>query len=186
MSGTLDINSSDKGARFIRTCDAFNVPILTFVDIPGYMPGTLQEYGGIIRHGAKMLYAIGDATVPKVSVIVRKAYGGAYIAMASKSLGYDRVVALSGASIAVMGADGAAEIIYRREIASAVDPTKLKREKIEAFQREEMNPYAAAATGLVDDVIDPSQLRNSLIRTFESLEGKKEERVKRSHGNIPL
>lgn len=186
MSGTLDINSSDKGARFIRTCDAFNVPILTFVDIPGYMPGTLQEYGGIIRHGAKMLYAIGDATVPKVSVIVRKAYGGAYIAMASKSLGYDRVVALSGASIAVMGADGAAEIIYRKEIASAVDPTKLKREKIEAFQREEMNPYAAAATGLVDDVIDPSQLRNSLIRTFESLEGKKEERVQRSHGNIPL
>ncbi len=186
MSGTLDINSSDKGARFIRTCDAFNIPILSLVDIPGYMPGTLQEYGGIIRHGAKMLYAIGEATVPKVSVVVRKAYGGAYIAMASKSLGYDRVIALSGASIAVMGADGAAEIIYRKELAASPDPAQLKRAKIEEFQREEMNPFVAAATGLIDDVIDPGDLRSSLMRTFQSLEGKREERPARRHGNVPL
>ena len=186
MSGTLDINSSDKGARFIRTCDAFNVPILTLVDIPGYMPGTLQEYGGIIRHGAKMLYAIGEATVPKVSVVVRKAYGGAYIAMASKSLGYDRVIALSGASIAVMGADGAAEIIYRREISSSQDTAATRREKIAEFQKEEMNPFVAAATGLVDDVIDADELRNTLIRSFQSLRTKKEERPGHKHGNAPM
>lgn len=186
LSGTLDINSSDKGARFIRTCDSFNIPILTLVDIPGYMPGTTQEYGGIIRHGAKMLYAIGDATVPKVSVIVRKAYGGAYIAMSSKSLGYDKVIALGGASIAVMGAQGAAEIIYRKEIAASSNPQQTKAEKIETFEKESMNPFVAASTGMVDDVIDPKDLRGNLIRTFESLHDKQEVRPRRKHGNIPL
>ncbi|NCB00751.1 MAG: acyl-CoA carboxylase subunit beta [Spirochaetia bacterium] len=186
LSGTLDIDSSDKGARFVRTCDVFNVPILSLVDVPGYMPGLKQEYGGIIRHGAKMLYAIGDATVPKVSVVVRKAYGGAYIAMASKSLGYDRVIALSTASIAVMGAEGAAEIIYRKEINSSSDPAKTRQEKIEEFQRESMNPFVAAATGLVDDVIATKDLRNELIYSFEYLSDKQEIRPKRKHGNMPL
>lgn len=186
MSGTLDINSSDKGARFIRTCDAFNVPILTLVDVPGYMPGTLQEYGGIIRHGAKMLYSIGEATVPKISVVIRKAYGGAYIAMASRSLGFDRVLALSGASIAVMGAEGAAEIIFRKEIASSVDPSGARRDKIEEFQRNSTNPFIAAASGFIDDVIAPEDIRNELIRSFRFLDSKKEAHPVRKHGNIPL
>ncbi len=186
LSGTLDINSSDKAARFVRCCDAFNVPVISLVDIPGYMPGTVQEYDGIIRHGAKLLYAIGEAVVPKISLILRKAYGGAYIAMAARSLGYDRVLALPSAEVAVMGAQGAASIIFRREIAAASDPGAVRNAKIEEFQENSMNPYVSAAAGFVDDVIAPEDVREQLIRSLESLVNKKESRIERKHGNIPL
>ena len=186
LSGTLDIDSSDKAARFVRFCDAFNIPIVSLVDVPGYMPGTVQEYGGIIRHGAKLLYAIGEASVPKLALVVRKAYGGAYIAMASRSLGYDRVLALPSAEIAVMGAEGAADIIYRHEIGGAADPAAARREKIEEFRQNNMNPYVSAAAGMVDDVIAPENVRIELIRSLESLLGKQERRPYKKHGNMPL
>jgi len=185
-AAALDINSSDKGARFIRFCDAFNIPIITLVDVPGFLPGVTQEHGGIIRHGAKILYSIAEATVPKISLVLRKAYGGAYIAMAAKSLGYDRVLAWPIAQIAVMGAEGAANIIFRRDIAQADDPEAARAAKIAEFKEGVMDPFVAAGYGFVDDVIDPVYSRSELIRSLEMLAGKKEVREPRKHGNIPL
>ncbi len=186
MAGVLDINSADKGARFIRFCDAFNVPIITFTDTSGYLPGVGQEYGGVIRHGAKLLYAFSEATVPKINVIVRKAYGGAYIAMNSKHLGADMVFAWPSAEIAVMGADGAANIIFRKEIAAADDPVAARNEKIEEYREKFSTPYVAAARGYVDDVIDPATTRIRLINALEMLASKRESRPSKKHGNIPL
>ncbi len=186
FAAALNIDASDKGARFIRFCDAFNIPIISLVDVPGFLPGVEQEHGGIIRHGAKILYAIAEATVPKISLIVRKAYGGAYICMASKALGYDRVLAFPTAQIAVMGPDGAANIIFRKEIAAADDPDAKRREKIEEFNKSVMNPFIAAGYGFVDDVIDPKHARIELIRSVEMNLRKREERPARKHGNIPL
>ncbi len=186
MAGCLDINASDKASRFIRTCDAFNIPLLTLVDVPGFLPGSQQEYGGIIRHGAKMLYAYSEATVPKVTLIVRKAYGGAYIGMCSKHLGGDLVFAWPDAEIAVMGAEGAANIIFAREIRSATDPETKRREKIDEYTREMMNPYVAAARGYLDDVIQPEETRQRLISSFSALAGKRSQAVPKKHGNIPL
>lgn len=186
MAGCLDINASDKASRFIRTCDSFNIPLLTIEDVPGFLPGTQQEYGGIIRHGAKMLYAYSEATVPKLTLITRKAYGGAYIGMCSKHLGADLVFAWPTAEIAVMGASGAANIIFSKEIKSAEDPAQCRKEKIAEYEQTMMNPYVAAARGYVDDVIVPSQTRPTLIRAFRALEGKQQESPKKKHGNIPL
>ena len=185
-AASLDINSSDKGARFLRLCDAFNVPIISLVDVPGFLPGVAQEHGGIIRHGAKLLYAIAEATVPKVAVILRKAYGGAFIAMASKSLGYDRVLAFPGAEVAVMGAEGAANIIFSRDIKAADDPDQMRAQKIEEFRETVMNPYIAAGYGFVDDVIDPAAARTELVRSLEMYARKRESRPHKKHGNIPL
>ena len=186
MSGCLDINASDKASRFIRTCDCFNIPLLTLEDVPGFLPGTGQEHGGIIRHGAKMLYAYSEATVPKVTVITRKAYGGAYIGMCSKHLGADFVVAWPTAEIAVMGAEGAANIIFGREIKTSEDPAATYREKIAEYNDTMMNPYAAAARGYVDDVILPSETRKTVIRAFRALQGKTESMPVKKHGNIPM
>ena len=185
-AASLDINSSDKGARFLRFCDAFNVPIISLVDVPGFLPGVAQEHGGIIRHGAKILFAIAEATVPKVALILRKAYGGAFIAMACKSLGYDRTLALPGAEVAVMGAEGAANIIFSRDIKAANDPAEMRKQKIAEFQESVMNPYIAAGLGFVDDVIDPAAARAELIRSIEMYSRKRESRPARKHGNIPL
>jgi acetyl-CoA carboxylase carboxyltransferase component len=170
----------------VRFCDAFNIPVVSLVDIPGYMPGTNQEWNGIIRHGAKLLYAIGEATVPKIALIVRKAYGGAYIAMASRTLGYDRVLSFPSAEVAVMGAEGAANIIFRKEIANAADPAALRAQKIEEFRNNSMNPFVSAAGGMVDDVIVPGEARQVLFRSLESLSGKREVLPAKKHGNIPL
>ncbi len=186
FAGSLDKDSSDKAARFIRFCDSFGVPIVSLVDVPGYMPGTVQEYGGIIRHGAKLLYAIAEATVPKVALVLRKAYGGAYIGMASKALGYDRVLAMPMAEIAVMGAAGAANIIFRNDISAARDPELIREIKIHEYQEKFMNPYAAASLGIVDDVVDPEYIRRDLIRSVEMLSDKMEELPRKKHGNIPL
>jgi methylmalonyl-CoA decarboxylase subunit alpha len=186
VAAALDIDASDKGARFIRTCDAFNVPIITLVDVPGFLPGVNQEHGGIIRHGAKVLYAIAEATVPKVSLILRKAYGGAYIAMAAKGLGFDRCIAWPTAQIAVMGAEGAANVIFRRDIAEADDPEAERQRKIEEFRESVMDPFVAAGYGFVDDVIDPIHTRSELVRSVEMLARKREDRPWRKHGNIPL
>ena len=160
--------------------------MISLVDVPGYMPGTAQEWNGIIRHGAKLLYAIGEATVPKIALIVRKAYGGAYIAMSSRTLGYDRVLSLPSAEVAVMGPDGAANIIFRKEISSAADPVAMRNQKIEEFRNNSMNPFVSAASGMVDDVIAPSEVRRMLLLTLESLASKSETRPARKHGNIPL
>jgi acetyl-CoA carboxylase carboxyltransferase component len=186
MAGVLDVDSADKGARFIRFCDAFNIPIVTFTDTAGYLPGTGQEYSGVIRHGAKMLYAFSEATVPKINVIVRKAYGGAYIAMNSKHLGADAVFAWPSAEIAVMGPDGAANIIFRKEIAAADDAIAAREQKIAEYREKFSNPYIAAARGYVDDVIDPATTRCRLINALEMLAGKRENRPAKKHGNIPL
>jgi len=186
IAGCLDINASDKAARFIRTCDCFNIPILTLVDVPGFLPGTEQEYGGIIRHGAKMLFAYSEATVPKVTVIVRKAYGGAYIAMCCKDLGADLVFAWPLAEIAVMGPDGAANIIFKNDIQNSADPAAARQQKIDEYTREFATPYKAAERGFVDDVIEPSQTRLRLIDAFEMLAGKKGSLPSKKHGNIPL
>ena len=186
MAAALDINSSDKGARFIRFCDAFNIPVISLVDVPGYLPGVAQEHGGIIRHGAKLLYAIAEATVPKIALIIRKSYGGSMIAMSSKSLGYDRVIAYPTAEIAVMGAEGAANIISRKEIKEADDPAAKRAEKIAEFQQQFMNPYVAAGYGLVDDIIDPELTRIELVRSLELNIKKREDRPVKKHGNIPL
>lgn len=186
LAAALDINSSDKGARFIRFCDAFNIPVISMVDVPGFLPGVNQEHGGIIRHGAKVLYAIAEATVPKISLIMRKAYGGAYIAMAAKGLGYDRVLAWPFSQIAVMGAEGAANIVFRREISSAPDPAAARDEKIREFKEEVMDPFVAAGYGYVDDVIDPIHTRSELIRSLEMLIRKEKGIPSRKHGNIPL
>lgn len=186
MAGVLDIDSSDKAARFVRFCDAFNIPLLTLVDVGGYLPGTDQEHGGIIRHGAKLLYAFSECTVPKVTVILRKAYGGAYIAMSCRDLGADFVFALPLAEIAVMGADGAAQIIFAKEISEAADPEETRRKLIADYKDKLYNPYVAAERGLVDDVLEPAQLRSSIIRSFRAAVNKREERPVRKHGNIPL
>ncbi len=185
-AGTLDINSSDKAARFLRFCDCFNIPIITLVDVPGFLPGTAQEHGGIIRHGAKVLYAIAEATVPKIAVIIRKAYGGAYIAMSSKALGYDRTIALPTAEIGVMGPDGAANIIFRKEIKEAANPDEMRQLKINEFKEKVMNPYVSASYGVVDDVVDPASLRYEVYRSLMMNIDKKEERPDKKHGNIPL
>ncbi|SNX54298.1 carboxyl transferase domain-containing protein [Thermoanaerobacterium sp. RBIITD] len=186
LAGCLDINASDKAARFIRFCDAFNIPLLNIVDVPGFLPGTNQEYGGIIRHGAKMLYAYSEATVPKVTLIVRKAYGGSYLAMCSKDLGADIVLAWPTAEIAVMGPDGAANIVFKNEIKASSDPAKTREEKIEEYRNNFANPYRAAARGYVDDVIIPSETRPRLISAFDMLMSKRESRPAKKHGNFPV
>lgn len=186
IAGVLDVNSSDKAARFVRFCDAFNIPVITFTDVPGFLPGVAQEHNGIIRHGAKLLYAFSEATVPKINVIVRKAYGGAYIAMNSKHLGADMVFAWPTAEIAVMGPDGAANIIFRKEIAAAADPAVERNNKIEEYREKFSNPYIAAARGYVDDVIEPGSTRMRLINALEMLKNKREARPSKKHGNIPL
>ncbi|MFZ5754688.1 MAG: methylmalonyl-CoA decarboxylase subunit alpha, partial [Bacillota bacterium] len=186
MAGCLDINASDKAARFIRFCDAFNIPIVTFVDVPGYLPGTNQEYGGIIRHGAKLLYAYSEATVPKVTVITRKAYGGAYIGMCSRHLGADQVMAWPTAEIAVMGAEGAANIIFRKDIETAADPAKERAERIADYRERFATPYVAAERGYVDMVIEPKETRPRLANALEMLSTKRETRPAKKHGNIPL
>lgn len=186
LAGCLDINASDKAARFIRTCDAFNIPLLTLMDVPGFLPGTNQEYGGIIRHGAKMLYAYSEATVPKVTVITRKAYGGSYIAMCNKELGADVVLAWPTAEIAVMGPDGAANIIFKKDIDAAEDKNAKRSEKIEEYRNAVANPYTAAARGYVDAVIEPAETRKRIISSFDMLAGKRVQRPEKKHGNIPL
>jgi len=186
IAGCLDINASDKAARFIRTCDCFNIPILNLVDVPGFLPGTAQEYGGIIRHGAKMLFAYSEATVPKVTVILRKAYGGAYLAMCSKDLGADIVLAWPTAEIAVMGPDGAANIIFKNDIQNSADPTATRQQKIDEYTNEFATPYKAAERGFVDDIIEPSHTRLRLIDAFEMLAAKRDKLPSKKHGNIPL
>ncbi|HOS69999.1 MAG TPA: carboxyl transferase domain-containing protein [Bacillota bacterium] len=186
LAGCLDINASDKAGRFIRTCDAFNIPILNLVDVPGFLPGTNQEYGGIIRHGAKMLYAYSEATVPKVTLIVRKAYGGAYLAMCSKDLGADMVFAWPSAEIAVMGPDGAANIIFKKDIEGAEDPVQTRAEKIQEYKDKFATPYIAAKRGYVDAVIEPKESRPRLANAFEMLASKRENRPAKKHGNLPV
>jgi acetyl-CoA carboxylase carboxyltransferase component len=186
LAGVLDIESSEKAARFVRTCDAFNIPLLTFVDVPGFLPGTDQEYGGIIRHGAKLLYAYCESTVPRIQVVVRKAYGGAYVVMNSKSIGADLAFAWPSAELAVMGPQGAVEIVYRKEIQAADDPVAKKAELVEDYTEKFANPYQAAERGYVDDVIDPAETRQKVIAGFELLRSKREELPKRKHGNVPL
>jgi len=186
LAGTLDIDASVKGARFVRFCDAFNIPLVTFEDVPGFLPGTVQEYGGIIRHGAKLLYAFAEATVPKVTVITRKAYGGAYCVMASKHLRTDFNYAWPTAEIAVMGAEGAVNILYKREIERADDPAAMRAERVAEFRRKFANPYVAAEKGYVDEVILPRTTRRKLIQVLAALEGKRETLPRKKHGNIPL
>jgi acetyl-CoA carboxylase carboxyltransferase component len=186
LAGVLDIDSSEKGARFVRTCDGFNIPLVTFVDVPGFMPGTDQEYGGIIRHGAKLLYAYCESTVPRIQIITRKAYGGAYVVMNSKSIGADLAFAWPSAELAVMGPQGAVEILYRRELAEAADPVARRTELVEDYTARYANPYLAAERGYVDDVIDPADTRRVLCQSLELLRTKREELPKRKHGNVPL
>jgi propionyl-CoA carboxylase beta chain len=186
MAGGLDIDSSDKAARFIRFCDSFNIPIITFEDVTGFFPGVKQEHGGIIRHGAKILYAYSEATVPKLTVILRKAYGGAYVALNSKAIGADLVYAWPNAEIAVMGPQGAANIIFAREIEVSDNPEQTRADKIEEYREKFANPYVAAKMGMVDDVIDPRETRIKLIQALEMLRNKREERPRKKHGNIPL
>ncbi len=185
-AGCLDINSSDKIARFVRFCDSFNLPLVTFVDVPGYLPGVEQEWGGIIRHGAKLLYAYSEATVPQVSVILRKAYGGAYIAMDSRSLGADFCLAWPTAEIAVMGPEGAVNIVNRRDIEAADDKNVKRAELVESYREKYANPYIAAARGWIDEVIDPRETRAYIIRGLDMAANKQEQRLMRKHGNIPL
>ncbi len=186
LAGTLDIDASEKASRFVRFCDAFNVPLVTFVDVPGFLPGTAQEYGGIIRHGAKLLYAFAEATVPRMTVITRKAYGGAYVVMNSKHLRADACFAWPTAEIAVMGAEGAVNIVFRRQIERAQDPEARRRELIADYQRKFASPYPAAERGFVDDVIEPAETRLRLIRALRMLLTKRESVPARKHGNIPL
>jgi methylmalonyl-CoA carboxyltransferase large subunit len=186
LAGVLDINASDKSARFVRFCNAFNIPLLTFVDVPGFLPGVEQERGGIIRHGAKLLFAYSAATVPKITVVLRKAYGGAYIAMCCKDLGADRVVAWPTAEIAVMGAEGAAEIVFRREIDAAEDKAGRRQELVDEYRETFSNPYVAAGRRLVDDIIEPAETRKVLAEALESLHTKRELRPAKKHGLIPL
>ncbi|MDW3220567.1 MAG: acyl-CoA carboxylase subunit beta [Acidimicrobiales bacterium] len=186
LAGVLDIESAEKAARFVRTCDAFNIPLLTFVDVPGFLPGVDQEYGGIIRHGAKLLYAYCEATVPRIQIITRKAYGGAYVVMDSKSVGSDLAFAWPTAELAVMGSQGAVEILYRRELADAADPEARRAELIEDYTDRLANPYIAAERGYVDDVIEPSETRRKVVAGLRLLESKREEMPQRKHGNVPL
>jgi acetyl-CoA carboxylase carboxyltransferase component len=186
LAGVLDIESSEKAARFVRTCDAFNIPLLTFVDVPGFLPGVDQEYGGIIRHGAKLLYAYCESTVPRIQIVVRKAYGGAYVVMNSKSIGADLAFAWPSAELAVMGPQGAVEIVYRRELQTTADRDARKAELVEEYTERFANPYVAAERGFVDDVIDPAETRAKIIAGFDLLRSKREELPKRKHGNSPL
>ncbi len=186
FAGVLDIQASEKAARFVRTCDAFNIPLITFVDVPGFLPGVDQEYGGIIRHGAKLLYAYCEATVPRIQVITRKAYGGAYVVMDSKSVGSDLSLAWPTAELAVMGPQGAVEIIYRRELQEEKNPDLKRNELVEDYLERFANPYVAAERGFVDDVIDPAETRQRLIDGLEMLASKRSETPRRKHGNIPL
>src|SRR5215208_3542068 len=186
LAGTLDINASVKGARFVRFCDAFNIPLLTFVDVPGFMPGTDQEWGGIIRHGARLLYAFSEATVPKMTVITRKAYGGAYDVMCSKHIGADVNVSSPTDDIAVMGASAAVGVIYRRQVKEAEDPDVRREELIEDYEEQFNNPMVAAEMGFIDDIIDPRETRPYLIRALQMIHTKRPERPPRKHGNIPL
>jgi propionyl-CoA carboxylase beta chain len=186
LAGCLDINSSVKGARFVRFCDAFNIPLLTFEDVPGFLPGTEQEFGGIIRHGAKLLYAFAEATVPKITVITRKAYGGAYCVMGSKHIRTDINLAWPSAEIAVMGPEGAVNIVYRRDLAAAEDQAAMRGRKIEEFRERFANPFVAAERGYVDDVIEPRQTRPRVIRALRMLENKVDTMPRKKHGNIPL
>jgi len=186
LAGCLDIDASVKAARFIRFCDAFNIPILTFVDVPGFLPGASQEWGGIIRHGAKLLYAYAEATVPKLTVITRKAYGGAYVVMDSKSVGSDLSLAWPSAELAVMGPQGAVEIVYRRELQDADDPATRRAELVDEYMEKFANPYVAAERGYVDDVIDPADTRAKLVAGLEMLVSKQDETPRRKHGNVPL
>jgi acetyl-CoA carboxylase carboxyltransferase component len=186
LAGCLDINASDKATRFIRFCDAFNIPLLTITDVPGYLPGSNQEWGGIIRHGAKLLWCYAEATVPKITLITRKAYGGAYIAMCSQSLGADFTLAWPQAEIAVMGAEGAAAIIHRQEIKSAADPKAKEQEKIAEYRELLYNPYVAASMGYINTVIKPGDTRPTIIAALEALSTKQETRPAKRHGNIPM
>ena len=186
FAGVLDMMAAEKAARFVRTCDAFNIPLVTFVDVPGFLPGVDQEHGGIIRHGAKLLYAYCEATVPRIQVITRKAYGGAYVVMDSKSVGSDLSLAWPAAELAVMGPQGAVEIVYRRELEQAADPDARRAELVDEYTEKFANPYVAAERGYVDDVIDPADTRIKLIAGLEMLSSKREELPRRKHGNIPL
>ena len=186
MAGVMDINSADKIARTVRLCDAFNLPIVTFVDSPGFLPGVAQEYGGIIRHGAKVLYAYAEATVPKVSVVTRKAYGGAYVVMSSKYLGTDITYAWPSAEIAVMGAEGAANILYGKQIKAAEDPEAERKRLTREYQEAYLNPYVAAKAGYIDEVIEPAETRQKLIEALAALQNKVETNPPRKHGNMPV
>jgi propionyl-CoA carboxylase beta chain len=186
LAGCLDIDASEKAARFVRTCDAFNIPVLTFVDVPGFLPGTGQEWGGIIRRGAKLIYAYAEATVPKITVITRKAYGGAYDVMGSKHLGGDINLAWPTAQIAVMGAQGAVNILYRRELAAAADPDALRAQRVTEYEDTLANPYIAAERGYVDAVIRPAQTRSQVTRALRALRSKRQTMPPKKHGNIPL
>ena len=186
FAGVLNVNASDKASRFIRFCDAFNIPLLTFSDVPGYMPGTDQEWAGIIRHGAKLLHAYSEATVPKITVVTRKAYGGSYIGMCCKQLGADYVMAWPTAEIAVMGASGACNIIHRAEIKAAADPEAKRAELIADYEEKFNNPYYAASLGAIEEVILPSQTRRRIVVLLEALRNKKEARREKKHNNIPL
>ncbi|HVN30049.1 MAG TPA: carboxyl transferase domain-containing protein, partial [Candidatus Binataceae bacterium] len=186
LAGSLDIDASDKAARFVRFCNAFNIPLLTLVDVPGFLPGIEQEYRGIIRHGAKLLFAYSAATVPKLTLILRKAYGGAYVAMCAKDLGADRVVAWPTAQIAVMGAEGAAEIVFRHEIEAAENKAERRHELIEQYRETFANPYVSAARGFIDDIIEPAETRKYLANALEALHSKRELRPPKKHGLIPL
>ena len=186
LAGVLDINSSDKGARFVRFCDAFNIPLITLEDVPGFLPGVSQEHGGIIRHGAKLLYAFAEATVPKITIITRKAYGGAYCVMASKHIRADINYAYPSAEIAVMGPEGAVKIVYRKELEKAKDPEKFRQQKIEEFKDKFANPYIACEKGYLDEVIEPKYTRPKLIAALRMLENKRDTNPPKKHGNIPL
>jgi propionyl-CoA carboxylase beta chain len=186
LAGTLDINASVKGARFVRFCDAFNIPLVTFEDVPGFLPGTVQEYGGIIRHGAKLLFAFAEATVPKVTVITRKAYGGAYCVMASKHIRTDFNYAWPSAELAVMGPEGAVNILYKRELEAAADQIAARAERVSEFRTKFANPYVAASRGFVDEVIRPRDTRRKLIAALRNLDGKRDRNPPKKHGNIPL
>jgi propionyl-CoA carboxylase beta chain len=186
MAGVMDIDSADKIARMVRLCDAFNLPIVTFVDSPGFLPGVDQEHRGVIRHGAKVLYAYANATVPKVSVVTRKAYGGAYVVMSSKYLGTDITYAWPSAEIAVMGAEGAVNILYRKEISAAPDPQAERKRLEEEYRQKYLNPYAAAHAGYIDEVIEPAQTRQKLIEALDVLANKVESAPARKHGNMPV
>ena len=186
LAGCLDIAGSVKGARFVRFCDAFNIPLITFEDVPGFLPGTNQEFGGIIKHGAKLLYAFAEATVPKITVITRKAYGGAYCVMSSKHIRTDMNFAYPTAEIAVMGPEGAVNIIYRRELAAAKDLNKQRQEKVEEFREKFANPYIAAEHGFIDEIIEPKYTRKKVITALRMLDTKRDSNPPKKHGNIPL
>jgi len=186
LAGVLDINSSDKGARFVRFCDAFNIPLITFEDVPGFLPGVAQEHGGIIRHGAKLLYAFAEATVPKITVITRKAYGGAYCVMASKHIRADINYVYPSAEIAVMGPEGAVNIVYKRELDEAREPKKMRQDKIDEFREKFANPFVACERGYCDEIIEPKFTRPKLIAALRMLETKRDQNPPRKHGNIPL